>query len=81
MANGEESQLKSLFNAIRRKPATAPDRKTDEDAAFANGEKTSITHDLAHLGFKNAKTVADGMTTLASGEYVFPHLRLWKNIY
>lgn len=63
-------QMKALVDAVRRKPATAPDRKTDEDAAFANGEKTTITHDLTHLGFKNAKTVADGLTTLASGECV-----------
>ena len=70
MAVGEGSQLKSLFDAIRRKPSTAPDRKTDEDAALTDGEKTTISHDLAHLGFKNAKVVADGLTTLASGEYV-----------
>lgn len=68
MAVGEESQLKSLINAIRRKPSTAPDRKTDEDAGLTNGEKTSIKHDLAHLGFKNAKTVLDGFQTIASGE-------------
>ena len=68
MAAAGGSQLKSLMDAIRRKPSTAPDRKTDKDAAFANGDKTSITHDLTHLGLKNAKTVADGLTTLASGE-------------
>lgn len=68
MAVGETSQLRSLIDAIRRKPSTAPDRKTDEDAGFGNGEKTSITHDLAHLGIKNVKTVADGLTTLAAGE-------------
>lgn len=65
---GGGSQLKSLVDAIRRKPSTAPDRKSDEDAGVGNGEKTSISHDLAHLGFKGAKTVADGLTTLASGE-------------
>jgi hypothetical protein len=62
-------QLKTLLGSIRRKPARAPDGKRDEEAAV-NGvsEKTSIGHDLAHLGLKNAKTVAGAITTLASGE-------------
>lgn len=62
------SQVKSLIDAIRRKPSTAPDRKTDEDAGGANGEKTSVLHDLRHLGFKEGKTVLDGLQTLAHGE-------------
>jgi hypothetical protein len=62
-------QLKTLLGSIRRKPARAPDGKRDDEAAV-NGvsEKTSIRHDLAHLGLKNAKTVAGAITTLASGE-------------
>ena len=63
------SQLKALLGAIGRKPARAPDGMTDaEAAAIARSEKTSIAHDLAHLGLKNAKTVAQAITTLASGE-------------
>jgi hypothetical protein len=62
-------QLKALLGSIRRKPSHAPDSKTDtEAAAVPIVEKTSIGHDLAHLGLKNAKTVAVAVTTLASGE-------------
>ncbi|EPQ32169.1 uncharacterized protein PFL1_00366 [Pseudozyma flocculosa PF-1] len=63
-------QLKTLIGSIKRKPSTAPDGKTDAQAAAPNSTvaKTSITHDLAHLGFKNTKTAAQALTTLASGE-------------
>lgn len=62
-------QLKTLIGTIRRKPAKAPDGKRDADAGGAPvTEKTTVAHDLAHLGLKNAKTVATAITTLASGE-------------
>lgn len=61
------SQLKTLIGSIRRKPARAPDGKRDDEVDPVN-EKTSIGHDLAHLGLKNARTVANAITTLASGE-------------
>ena len=63
------SQFKSLLGSIRRKPATAPDGKTDSEAsAVPVAEKTSIGYDLTHLGLKNTKTVLTAITTLASGE-------------
>ncbi|KAL3426796.1 linoleate diol synthase [Phlyctema vagabunda] len=63
------SQLKTLLGTIKRKPARAPDGKRDEEAAaIPINEKTSIGHDLTHMGVKNAKTVAGAITTLASGE-------------
>jgi len=63
------SQFKSLIGSIRRKPTRAPDGKSDEQAAaIPTPEKTSIGHDLTHMGLKNAKTVAGAITTLASGE-------------
>ncbi|KAH8821386.1 linoleate diol synthase [Xylogone sp. PMI_703] len=63
------NQLKTLIGTIRRKPSRAPDAKTDSEAAAApTAEKTSIIHDVANLGLKNAKTVATAITTLASGE-------------
>ncbi|TVY81764.1 Psi-producing oxygenase A [Lachnellula suecica] len=63
------SQLKTLIGTIRRKPARAPDGKRDDEASAAPvSEKTSIGHDLTHLGLKNARTVASAITTLASGE-------------
>jgi len=65
MAKG---QLKSLLGSIRRKPSTAPDRRTDDEAAAAgNGEKTSVMHDIMHGGIKNAKFLAEALPALASG--------------
>lgn len=62
-------QIKSLLGTMRRKPAKAPDGKSDEQAAATpTVEKTSVIHDLTHLDFKNAKTVTEAITTIASGE-------------
>jgi len=61
--------FKSIIGSIRRKPTRAPDGKSDDQAAAIPVlEKTSIGHDLTHMGLKNAKTVAGAITTLASGE-------------
>ena len=63
------NQLKSLLGSIRKKPSHAPDGKTDEEAVgHTLAEKTSVLHDLTHLNLNNAKTVAQAITTLASGE-------------
>jgi hypothetical protein len=63
------NQLKTLFGTIRRKPAQAPDGKLDSEAAPAPIlGKTSLVHDLTHLGLKNAETIAQAITTLASGK-------------
>lgn len=61
MANG---QLRTLIRTISRKAPTAPDAKDDEPTT----EKTSIIHDLTHLKGKDMKMVADGLTSIASGE-------------
>lgn len=62
-------QLKTLIGSIRRKPSRVPDEKTDSEAnGTAISEKTSIAHDLTHLGLKNTRTVAQAITSLASGE-------------
>ena len=61
------SQFGRLIGTIRRKPARAPDGKRDDEVAPVS-EKTSIAHDLVHLGPKNVRTVAHAITTLASGE-------------
>ncbi|KAF2836478.1 linoleate diol synthase [Patellaria atrata CBS 101060] len=62
-------QLRALLGAIRKKPPRAPDGKTDEQA---NGrpiaEKTSILHDLTHSGLQTTRTMAQAVTTIASGE-------------
>ena len=66
MAGGS---LKSIIGTIRKKPTRAPDRKTDSEAnGVVNGEKTSLFHDLTHLNLRDAATVAEAITTLASGE-------------
>ncbi|KAI0998907.1 Psi-producing oxygenase A [Podosphaera aphanis] len=57
-------QLKALMGTIRRKPTRAPD---NGDASPAT-KKTNILHDLTHLGVKNTKTVAQAISTLASGQ-------------
>lgn len=63
------SSLKSLIGTIRKKPTRAPDRKTDAEAnGVVNGKKTSVLDDLTHLDFKEAQTVLQALTTLASGE-------------
>ncbi|KAI9659982.1 MAG: hypothetical protein M1821_001334 [Bathelium mastoideum] len=63
--------LKTLIAAIRRKPSDSADGRTEEEAAAAVGaasdEKTSIIHDMMHLGFKNTETVARALTSLATG--------------
>ena len=63
------SKIKSLIGSIKRKPSSAPDGKSDQEAA-AHGhvKKTSIGHDLVHLNYKQASTVAQAITTLASGD-------------
>lgn len=66
MAGG---QLKSFFGTIKKKPSKAPDGRSDAEAnAAPPPEKTSIVHDLTHLGAKNSATVFQAITTLASGE-------------
>ena len=65
------AQLKALIATIRRRPTNATDGRSQAEAAAAVGahqpEKTSIIHDVTHLGVKNTHTVAHALTTLASG--------------
>lgn len=63
------NQLKSLLGTIRKKPTRAADGRSAEAAnGHANGAKTSIGHDIANLGLKNAKTILEAIPQLASGE-------------
>lgn len=62
------SQLKSILGSIRRKPSSAPDRRSDLEASgSASTEKTSVVHDILHGGIKNAKFLAEALPSLASG--------------
>jgi hypothetical protein len=63
MAGGS---LKSIIGSIRRKPSSAPDRRTDSEAS-AKVEKTGVMHDILTGGFKNAKFLAEALPALASG--------------
>ncbi|CAI6334735.1 unnamed protein product [Periconia digitata] len=64
------SQLKSFLGTIRKKPTKAPDGRPDEstNGMAATNEKTSIVHDLTHLGVKDTIGVAEAIPKLASGE-------------
>jgi hypothetical protein len=63
------NQLKSFLGTIRKKPTRAADGRSSEDTnGDANGSKTSIGHDLANLGLKNAKTIVEAIPQLGSGE-------------
>jgi hypothetical protein len=61
------SKMNTLLGSMRRKPATAPDQKTDDEALGAAAQKTSIISDMLHSG-KNAKFVVEALPQLASGE-------------
>lgn len=63
------STVKTLLRMIWQSAPTAPDGKTDLEASGgASDEKTTILHDLLHLGGTNTKTMVQAFNTLASGE-------------
>jgi hypothetical protein len=63
------TQLKSLIQSIRRKPSKTAEGKPEVlPVEVSHNEKTSVLHDVAHLGLKNAETIGQAITTLASGE-------------
>ncbi|KAK5070298.1 hypothetical protein LTR64_002138 [Lithohypha guttulata] len=63
------SALTTLMRMIWRPAPTAPDGKTDLHAAGGvSDEKTSVFHDLVHLGGRNTKTMVQAFNTIASGE-------------
>jgi Animal haem peroxidase len=57
---------------MRRRSSRVADGRTDAEMGLSvgavNNEKTGLIHDLTHLGLKNTETVAQAITTLASGE-------------
>ncbi|PWN41654.1 linoleate diol synthase [Ceraceosorus guamensis] len=60
-------QIKNLIGTIRKKPATADDGMTDEQAGHQQG-KTSVMHDIRHLGVKNSLFMAEALKDLSSGD-------------
>lgn len=62
-------QLKTLHGMFWRGAPTAPDGKTDDEAAgAASVEKSELLHDITHLGQKNAATMFQAFTTMAAGQ-------------
>lgn len=63
------SAIGSLLRMIWRSAPTAPDGKTDQHAAGgASDERSSIFHDLLHLGSSNTRTMIQAFNTVAAGE-------------
>lgn len=59
-----------IIGTIKRKPASALDGQTDEEAAGAKQtQDTSVIHDLLHLKGKDALTLAHALKDLAKGEW------------
>lgn len=52
-----------LSSMVWSQPSTAPDGKTEEAA-----EPTTLLHDLTHLSGSDAKTIAQAISTVASGK-------------
>ncbi|KAL5402105.1 hypothetical protein PMIN06_002137 [Paraphaeosphaeria minitans] len=59
------NQLMSLFGTIKKKPTRAANGRSPE---AASDTKTSISHDVANLGLKNAKTIVEAIPQLGSGD-------------
>lgn len=55
---------------ISRSVSSAPDGRTDQQAGATPGpaEKTTILHDLTHMGAKSNATILQAFQTLASGQ-------------
>lgn len=62
--------FKNLMATIMRKPSTAPDGREDNDPMVNGAEikKNSLGSDLVRGGLKNVKTIAQGLSTIASGK-------------
>lgn len=61
--------MDQLRKMIFSDPPTAPDGRTDAEAAPAPpAEKTTVLHDLTHLDHKKAATMLQAFNTMASGE-------------
>lgn len=62
-------RISQLYQTIKKKPATAPDGLTDEEASSQEKIKdTSVIHDLVHLKGKDKLMLAHALKDMASGE-------------
>ena len=69
MLSDAYNALAKLMHMVWAAAPTAPDGKSDLHAAGGvSDDKTSILHDLLHLGGTNTRTMVQAFNTLASGE-------------
>src|ERR1700710_2938075 len=62
-------QLHKLQATVFQNAPTAPDGRTDtEAAATPSVNQTSLLHDLTHLGRENATTMVQAFNTVISGD-------------
>lgn len=57
-----------IIGTIKRKPASAPDGRTDEEAGRNEVKDTGVLHDLFHLKGRDALTLAHALKDLSGGE-------------
>jgi len=61
--------FKTMLETVMRKPTTAPDGRTDSEAAAAAiSKKTSLGHDMLHMSPGDALAAAQAIVTIASGK-------------
>jgi hypothetical protein len=69
MISSTYNAVATVMRMVWRAAPTAPDGKTDLHAAGGvSDEKSSVFHDLLHLGGTNTRTMVQAFNTLASGE-------------
>ncbi len=62
------SQFGKLFGMIAKKPPSAPDGKSDDEAAAKPAVKrTTLLHDILHLDAQERATILQALVTLGSG--------------
>lgn len=63
------SQLGKLLGTLSQNPPTAPDGRTDDEAAGKpTAKKTSVLHDILTLDAKERATVLQALITISSGD-------------
>ncbi|KAI8589889.1 linoleate diol synthase [Geranomyces variabilis] len=74
--------LEKLVETVFRKPSTAPDGLTDDEAAgpALKKQKTSAFHDIIHLGARGDVTLAQLLASFATGEPIDDRKDLLEHI-
>jgi hypothetical protein len=64
-SSAKGSPLATIWNMVAKAAPSAPDGRAD---AVQSDAKSSIFHDLIHLGGKNTRTMVQAFNTIAAGE-------------